>query len=354
MADERVVARADAPPDGPRAEAAYASLDTPFRTGVTDRALNGQYANVYFARLAKLRPAVLEQVRAQWGLSEADVTAKLSKTLDVPEDAEDCIVLGTLYADMKLKPNVLEEYTRDPLAPAAPVLTKYCSPDDKLIIEDETGRLVLTGSVLTQYGLVTGVVLAARGRLDASSAFVVSALCVAGMPPQPAFPPSVSLSDAESEPLPSDQYLALASGLNVGVDGAGEHMLALQLLCDYLSAHLGDEPEAAFQKQIVRLVICGGCIADTDSGKASNFGEALKPIRARAQKSLAVSLQAFETLLLPVAASLPIDLMCAAGGAAACAAQHAAAPHAPRPRWCKDARSSMPSPLPSRRRAGPA
>lgn len=296
--------------EGPRADAPYASLDEQFRTTPQDRAIKGQYANIYFARLAKLRPAVLEQVRSQWGLSDADVGTKLFKTLDVPEEADDCIVLGTLYSEMKLKPNVLEEYTRDPLAPAAPILAKYCGPDDTLIIEDETGRLVLSGALLGEQRLVTGVVLAARGRLDASSAFVVSALCVAGVPPQPPLPPSVALADAAAEPLASDQYLALVSGLHVGVDGDGEHLLALQLLCDYLAAHVGDGAELGLQQRIARLVVCGESLPDTDAGKPPLGGEALKPMRARAQKSLAASLQTLETVLLPVAASLPVDLMC--------------------------------------------
>lgn len=305
--------------EGPRADAPYASLDEQFRTAPQDRAIKGQYANIYFARLAKLRPAVLEQVRSQWGLSDADMGAKLFKTLDVPEEADDCIVLGTLYSEMKLKPNVLEEYTRDPLAPAAPILAKYCGPDDTLIIEDETGRLVLSGALLGEQRLVTGVVLAARGRLDASSAFVVSALCVAGVPPQPPLPPSVALADAAAEPLASDQYLALVSGLHVGVDGDGEHLLALQLLCDYLAAHVGDGAELGLQRRIARLVVCGESLPDTDAGKPPLGGEALKPMRARAQKSLAASLQTLETVLLPVAASLPVDLMCASRRAAPCA-----------------------------------
>ncbi|KAJ1639793.1 hypothetical protein T492DRAFT_57863 [Pavlovales sp. CCMP2436] len=179
-----------------RGSAEYLPLDEPFHANLRDRAANGQYANLYFARLAKLRPAVQQQMAAKWGLSEARLREMQSKTLDVPEEAE-CIVLGTFYAEMKLKPNVLEEYTRDPLAAAAPVPDKYCGPGDKLIIEDETGRLVISGALVTQAKLVTGVVLAVRGQLDpATSIFAVNDICIADMSAQPPLPASVTLTES--------------------------------------------------------------------------------------------------------------------------------------------------------------
>lgn len=291
-----------------RPQVAYATLDAPFRTQPSDRAANGQYANVYFARLAKLRPVVVERMKAEWGLSDEQIGGMLSKTLDVPEET-DCIVLGTVYADMKAKPNVLEEYTRDPLAPIAPPPSKYCGPGDKLIIEDETGRLVLSGALLAGQRLVTGVVLAVRGRLDSSSSFAVEAICVPGFAPQPPLPPSVSLAEGEAAAREGDQYLALVSGLEVGAEGDGAHSLALQLLCDYLSAHVGGGGgELGLQARIVRLVVCGGLLGEADAGKPVVV-EASKARNARANRSLAAALHALETMLLPVAASLPIDLM---------------------------------------------
>jgi len=290
-----------------RGSAEYLPLDEPFHANLRDRAANGQYANLYFARLAKLRPAVQQQMAAKWGLSEARLREMQSKTLDVPEEAE-CIVLGTFYAEMKLKPNVLEEYTRDPLAAAAPVPDKYCGPGDKLIIEDETGRLVISGALVTQAKLVTGVVLAVRGQLDpATSIFAVNDICIADMSAQPPLPASVTLTESEAEPRPTDHYLALVSGLNVGAEGDGEHMLALQLLCDYLSANVGGGEELGLQRQIVRLVVCGNSLA-IDGDKPTG-AEALRPMKAKQQRTLANSLQAFEAILLPVAASMPIDLM---------------------------------------------
>lgn len=290
-----------------RPDVAYTALDEPFRTHPSDRAANGQYANVYFARLAKLRPVVVARMKAEWGLTDEQIGAMLSKTLDVPEETE-CIVLGTVYADMKAKPNVLEEYTRDPLAPIAPPPSKYCGPGDRLIIEDETGRLVLSGAVLADQRLVTGVILAVRGRLDSSSSFAVEAVCVAGFAPQRPLPPSVSLAEGEAAARESDQYIALVSGLEVGAEGDGAHSLALQLLLDYLSAHVGGSAELSLQGRIVRLVVCGGLLSEAEAGKPV-VAEASKAKNARANRSLAAALHALEAMLLPVAASLPMDLM---------------------------------------------
>jgi DNA polymerase delta subunit 2 len=167
--------------------------------------------------------------------------------------------------------------------------------------------------VLVGERLVTGVVLAVRGRLDSSSSFAVEAVCVAGFAPQPPLPPSVALGEGEAAAREGDQYLALVSGLDVGPEGDGAHALALQLLLDYLSAHVGGGgAELSLQGRIVRLVVCGGLLSEAEVGKPV-VAEASKAKNARANRSLAAALHALEAMLLPVAASLPIDLMAGAG-----------------------------------------
>lgn len=77
------------------------------------------------------------------------------KILDVREN-NDVVVIGTIFKDMKLKPSVLEEYTRERGLPAELMKESLCSEDDKVVLEDESARMSLSGSALPVDQLVTG------------------------------------------------------------------------------------------------------------------------------------------------------------------------------------------------------
>ena len=69
-----------------------------------------QYADMYFARLAQLKPAV-EQIAAEaWNDFEiaGETAHKVDRVLDVRQ-GELCWVVGTCYMEMPLKPNVLDD-----------------------------------------------------------------------------------------------------------------------------------------------------------------------------------------------------------------------------------------------------
>ena len=36
-----------------------------------------------------------------------------SRVLDLPKQEGECVIIGTLYKEMTLRPSILEEYTRD-------------------------------------------------------------------------------------------------------------------------------------------------------------------------------------------------------------------------------------------------
>ncbi len=64
------------------------------------------------------------------------------KILELKEGVE-CIVVGTLYKEMRLKPSILDEYVKERgLAPALSS-SKFVSDDDSLVIEDEAARVKL-------------------------------------------------------------------------------------------------------------------------------------------------------------------------------------------------------------------
>ncbi len=77
-----------------------------------------QYAPLYYHRLQKMRPRLLQAAKERWegATSSASSTAKLprivNKILELRAD-EEVIVAGTLYKEMPLRPNILESYAKE-------------------------------------------------------------------------------------------------------------------------------------------------------------------------------------------------------------------------------------------------
>ena len=69
---------------------------------------------MYFLRLTKIRPAVEEVAEAEWsGTVIADEEAKrVDRVLDVKQ-GELCWVVGTVFMAMPLKPDILEDVSKD-------------------------------------------------------------------------------------------------------------------------------------------------------------------------------------------------------------------------------------------------
>ncbi|KAJ9120752.1 hypothetical protein QFC22_002683 [Naganishia vaughanmartiniae] len=112
-------------------------------------------------------------------------------------------IIGTIYMEMPLKPNILEDLARDHWTAPPPPRPKFYSPNDVIHLEDERGRVTLVGERLRQEiekpggGLVTGVVMAALGMETASGEFEVIDVCFAGLPPlaAPSGDPSNQIAD---------------------------------------------------------------------------------------------------------------------------------------------------------------
>ena len=163
-----------------RTDAAYAKAP---QWDLPTASLTHQYANIYFARLANLRKPVLAAAKRRWGeLAKTPV-----KTLDA-EPGSAAVIIGTVYKDMKRKPNILADMERDLFEdrPEAEDGTsnKYCGEGDRLMIEDESGRIALTGPKVQDCMLVTGVVVAVRGTVNEAGELELEDVCLPGLPPQ--------------------------------------------------------------------------------------------------------------------------------------------------------------------------
>jgi DNA polymerase delta subunit 2 len=69
---------------------------------------------MYFLRLAKLKPAVEQIASEAWeGFQIAGETAeRADRVLDVRQ-GKLCWIAGTIYMDMPLKPNILDDISKD-------------------------------------------------------------------------------------------------------------------------------------------------------------------------------------------------------------------------------------------------
>jgi DNA polymerase delta subunit 2 len=126
-----------------------------------------------------MRQSITARAQRKWpGVPLVD------KLMDIEADKR-CIVLGTVYKEMKLKPNILDEFQarevcvrvgpgigRDGNASATrpvhtnplpksyeappPERSKYNAEDDSIVLEDQTARVSLLGPGLPVGELVTG------------------------------------------------------------------------------------------------------------------------------------------------------------------------------------------------------
>lgn len=275
--------RGDAPEEPlDRLQSTYKPLDT-FKLE-KDRSYQQQYADTYFLRLTKIKPAVEEVAEAAWEgtVIGGETAKKVNRVLDVRQ-GELCWVAGTVYRDMPLKPNILDDVSKDHWISAPTSVTKYFSDDerDAVMLEDDSGRIRLTGNVLSSFMLVTGCIIAVVGTENASGDFEVIDMKFADLPPQPerwalSEPPTVAngaakgkkaaaaaedveMSDVSSPPGAGGK-IAIVSGLNFsGTDAS--YALELNLLLDYLLGEaLGPAAQAEIS-HISRLVIAGNSTA---------------------------------------------------------------------------------------------
>jgi DNA polymerase delta subunit 2 len=96
-----------------RSSPSYHSLST-FALPTGSKRRFGQYANLYFARLVLLKEQVERIGEKAWSDFEiAGMKARrVERALDVRQ-GEVCWVVGTIFMDMPLKPNIMEDIAKE-------------------------------------------------------------------------------------------------------------------------------------------------------------------------------------------------------------------------------------------------
>ncbi|KAJ4411121.1 DNA polymerase delta small subunit Cdc1 [Didymella pomorum] len=254
----------DAPSIPSRAESSYNPLHTFELPKGTEKNYAHQFADMYFLRLAQLKKAVKQKAHDAWDEFElgGEKATFVERVLDVRQ-GELCWIVGTVYMEMALKPNVLDDISKEHWIAAPPPRETYVSgAKDEMMLEDESGRLRVTGESLNST-YVTGCVLAALGTEQADGTFQVIATQYADLPRQPERwerddAALIEASEPQPERGPAGK-IAIVSGL--AITGADDDELSLDLLLEYLTGEAAGLPTQSSASSISRLIIAGDSLA---------------------------------------------------------------------------------------------
>ncbi|KAK5778351.1 DNA-directed DNA polymerase delta subunit POL31 PWA37_000399 [Arxiozyma heterogenica] len=253
----------------------------PFELKWNERDYDSQFFNIYKHRLTVLRGRVESECERKWNngfqLNGKSVVKK-DNVLDV-QAGEPCWCIGTIYCEMRYKPNVLEEVINDTYG--APDLVKsYVDPDgsDQIMLEDESGRLLLVGDFIKSTPFITGAVVGLLGMEADPGTFQVLDICYPkGLNQSPMPFPIIkdninnkynNIGTEEIILNNTNEKVAIISGLNIS-STSPSNLLKVRLLQEYLNGSLQGNIEA--MSKISRLIICGNSIEynngfDADQG----------------------------------------------------------------------------------------
>lgn len=246
---------------------------------LTERSYDMQYYKMYQYRLNELRKRVERCCETKWN-DDFEINGKRvvkkSKVLDI-QAGQPCWCVGTIYCEMKYKPNILDEVIKDTYG--APDLTKsYTDPEgtDEIMLDDESGRVILVGDLISSTPFVSGTVVGLLGMEADAGTFQVLDICYPEALPQ------------KQIPLSKNKKIALISGLHCSPKNP-ILSLKLQLLQDSICGELTTQ----FQlDEISRLMI---------------LGDSLNPGENR--EDLPGSLEEFSNLLRNLLKTIPIDIL---------------------------------------------
>jgi DNA polymerase delta subunit 2 len=164
-----------------------------------------------------------------------------------------------LYSMPRSYSNTSQHWIADP-----PHRDTYVSESgaDEMMLEDESGRLRITGEPLHRH-FVTGCILAALGTEEADGTFLVIATQCADLPRQPPRweRDDVKLSQQKQKAPKRERAgkLAIVSGLEL--TGADDDEVSLNLLVEYLTGEAAGPSTQADASKITRLIIAGGSLS---------------------------------------------------------------------------------------------
>lgn len=248
-----------------RVELSSLERDRHSRFVLNQKDYSKQYSHLYTLRNQQMRPALLDMIKEKWG--DIQIAAKIIDTeanaaLVGAGKSQETALVGVLYKEMSLRASVLDEFKESGGISSTGIVDRgkdnFCSANDALVLEDESGRITIGGTLVDRAAeFVTGIVVAVKGTVDADQGiFVVSDLLTYGQRGTNAIGIARPTSEGAVPPKPTATYIMLASGLAIGGGNAKAAMFA-QLLVDFLCGRIGGRAEHVLASRIARLVICG-------------------------------------------------------------------------------------------------
>jgi len=275
-----------------------------------------QYAPLYAERLISMRTEVEKAALKKW---EDRYTVK--KSLVDLEKHKKSIIIGTLFKEMKNKPNILKELADDEnnMIPIQPVghRDKYIDIDDQLILEDEVQRILLidpadaTKTIIKDAKFCTGLVIALLGYEDDESKFVVWDYCFKETP----FPRALS------NPINDDNYLVFLSGIELDTE-SNESLLKLQLLIDFLNGDFLNSDfdneektkktdyESKMEEMLTktsRMIIAGNSLSSSTQSK--DMHKQAKYLTKNFVAGSVVAIKQLDDFLVQLTNKLDVDIM---------------------------------------------
>ncbi|KAG8808743.1 hypothetical protein FRC17_003801 [Serendipita sp. 399] len=202
--------------------------------------------------------ARLERSLAVWLRDALGNTIFVARILDV-QKGQRCWIVGTIYKDMPLKDNVLNDLAAEHGIEAPPPRKKFHSEEDQTLLEDESGRITLGGEFLSSINLVTGLVVAVLGVETSTGDFQVVDICYPGAAPQKPLP-AANDGTGPMEMNGTDEWIAMVSGLNVGHPSAVSD-LRINMLVEYLLGETGDASDQEMASKVSRVIFAGDSFA---------------------------------------------------------------------------------------------
>ncbi|KAG9015471.1 hypothetical protein FRB94_000076 [Tulasnella sp. JGI-2019a] len=284
-----------------------------FRLGANQQTYAHQYSSIYFLRLTELRKTIEGVAGSKWG-NLARKPDYVKRVLDVTK-GQLAYVIGTVYMEMPLKPSILEDIAKDEWTLAPPPKPRYYSDEDRIMLEDESGRVKLVGDVISKAQLVTGVIISALGMETASGDFEVLDWCCAGLAEQSALKHRANGMEVDGAGLSSTasgEWIALVSGLDIGLPGpsAAEQDatdMSLQLLVEYLASEAGGVEDQSSSSEISRLVIVGNSVVPVISAEEEDTKS--KRFNASKTKYDPAPLNDLTALLTDISRAVPIHIV---------------------------------------------
>lgn len=191
------------------------------------------------------------------------------------------------------------------------------------MMEDESGRLRLTGAMLTSVQLATGAIVAALGTENSDGEFEVLDIKVPDLPPQSqrwerdGADTKQNGADADSK---EGGKIAFVSGL--GITGTSSDTLALELLTDYLLGYTGfseneENGPSTNASKITRLIVAGNSLGVSITTEAASAGSDAAAKKKLAPKKYGYDASAYnaspittlDNFLAEILPSIPVTLM---------------------------------------------